>query len=829
MSAPSDDNWDTLRGQIIGLGEHSARKSYYPELQHRIHELEETRATLDASNRQLQAVLDAASEVAIIATAPDGRITLFNRGAEKMLGYNEHEVVGKQTPLMFHLRSEVEGRARIISKELGHQISGFNVFVENARLPGPNNHEWTYVRKDGAMLVVHLIVTVIHDEHGAINGFLGIAEDITRHKIMEHQIVENEKLLSTIINSMPSPIFYKDANGVYTGCNDAFCAYVGMQRQQIIGSTVFDIAPPDLAEIYYRADLELMGRSGIQTYETNMEYADGTVHDVILYKSCMHDSSGAVSGLVGVMLDITDRKRVEQELMKKEELFHLLFEKSGDANLLIDGEVFVDCNTATLRMLGYQEKQQVIFAHPADLSPEYQPGGQLSSVKAAEMIKLAYEQGSHRFEWLHKRADGTELPVEVMLTAIPMNDRTIIHTAWRDLTERKRADAENDRLTQNLLHSQKIESIGRLAGGVAHDFNNLLTPIIGYAEMLHEFCASDERATQRLRGIRYAAGKASDLTRQLLAFGRKQLLEMKPVDLNQIIEFFRLILERTIREDLHIEFHLDPGLGAILADVSQIEQIIMNLAINAQDAMQTGGTIIVETANCHLGRNSLSGPDLPPGAYVKLMVSDNGSGMDNETLNRIFEPFFTTKEQGKGTGLGLATVFGIVKQHGGNINVYSEIGHGSTFTIYFPRLAEVLQSQEAEIQPIELSPLEHDATILVVEDSEMVRELVVELLTGRGYKVLVAETPTQARTIMEQNLGDIDLLLSDVIMPEKNGLDLYNDLRCLCPFLKVLFMSGYSDNIVSHLNQLADNLSYIQKPFSSHDLFARINEILSNP
>jgi PAS domain S-box-containing protein len=828
MSTPSDDNWDKLRGQIIGLGEHSARKSYYPELQQRIRELEETRATLAASNRQLQAVLDAASEVAIIATDPDGLITLFNHGAEKMLGYGAPEVVGKQTTLIFHLESEVEARAEILSKELGRNITGFTAFVENARFLGLDNREWTYVRKDGATLLVNLIVTSIHDEHGAINGFLGIAEDITRQKVMEHQIVENEKLLGTIINSIPNPIFYKDRNGVYTGCNDAFCTYMGMHRQRVVGCTVFDIAPPDLAEIYHRADLELMERSGTQKYEANFVYADGAVHDVIFYKSCLLDSGGAVCGLVGVMLDITDRKRVEQELAQKEELFHLLFEKSGDANLLIDGEVFIDCNTATIRMLGYQDKQQVIFAHPSDLSPEYQPDGQLSSVKASEMIKQAYDRGSHRFEWLHKRADGTELPVEVMLTAIPMNDRTIIHTAWRDLTEQKRAEAENDRLTRNLLHSQKIESIGRLAGGVAHDFNNLLMPIMGYTEMLQEFCASDERAARRLRGIRYAAEKASDLTRQLLAFGRKQLLEMKAVDLNQTIEAFRLILERTIREDVHIELHLDPGLGAILADVSQIEQIIMNLVVNAQDAMPAGGTLVVETANCHLGMNSLSGPDLPAGAYVKLVVSDNGCGMDKETLKCIFEPFYTTKEQGKGTGLGLATVFGIVKQHGGNINVYSEIGHGSTFTIYFPRLAEVQQSEEAEVTQIELSPLEHDATILVVEDSPMVRELAVELLTGRGYGVLVAETPTQARAIMEQNGGTIDLLLSDVIMPEKNGLELYDELRRLWSPLKVLFMSGYSENIVTHQNQMAHNFNYIQKPFSSQELFAKINEILSH-
>ena len=826
MGSPSNDNWDRLREQIIGLGEHSARKSYYPELQRRIRELETARTTLAASNRHLQAVMDAASEISIIATDRNGLITVFNHGAEKMLGYSTEEMVGKQTPMLFHLVSEAEGRGGILHEELGKPVEGFQVFVENASLFGLDHQEWTYVRKDGGTLLVNLIVTTILDENGEISGFLGIAEDITTQKVMEQRIVDNEKLLSTIINSIPNPIFYKDTNGRYTGCNDAFCQQTGYPRERIIGVTVHHLLSYEQAKAHHQADLELMRSKGTQTYEAAATYADGQLHEVLYYKSCIRDNFGEVSGLVGVMLDITERKRVEQELSQKEQLFRLLFEKSGDANLLIDGSVFIDCNMATLNMLGFIDKQQVISTHPADLSPEYQPDGRLSSEKANEMILLAFEHGSHRFEWLHKRADGSDLPVEVMLTAIPMHGRWLIHTAWRDLTEKKRAETENQRLTQNLLHAQKIESIGRLAGGVAHDFNNLLTPIIGYAEMLRKICETDEQATKRLASLLDAAGKARHLTRQLLAFGRKQMLEMKVVDLNQVITAFRLILERTIRENVHIELKLDAGLGAIMADTSQIEQIIMNLAINAQDAMPDGGILIIETANCHLDANTLAEPDLPAGSYVKLMVSDNGSGMGEETLTHIFEPFFTTKEQGKGTGLGLATVFGIAKQHGGHVNVYSETGLGSTFTLYFPRLAEagVQEAEELE-ESVSVTP-EHNATILLVENSAMVREMVSELLADQGYRILIAEAPGKALAIMEQHGDEIDLLLSDVIMPEMNGLALYDELRQMRPDLKVLFMSGYSENIVSHQNILVDNLNYIQKPFSSRALFAKISDII---
>lgn len=828
MKKPSDEveDWESRRELIIGLGEHSARKSYYPELQHRIHELESTRATLAAANLQLQAVLDAASEFSIIATDKDGLITIFNRGAEKMLGYSAHEMVGKQTPMAMHLASEIDERGKELSKELGRPVTGFRVLVEQARVVGTEQHEWTYLRKDGGRLLVSLTVTIILDEQGHTTGYLGIAEDITQRKAAERQLLESEELLSSIINTIPNPIFYKDCNGIYTGCNDAFCRYLGFPREKIINSTVYDLAPKKLAESYHQADIDLMQKKGIQVYETPVRYADNKLHDVLFYKSAMLRKDGSLRGLVGVMLDISELKQAEYELRQKEELFHLLFEKSGDANLLIDGTAYIDCNEATLRMLGCTDKQQVLDSHPGDLSPEYQPDGARSASKANEMLLYAYEHGSHRFEWLHRRMDGTPLPVEVMLTAIPMRDRWLLHTAWRDLTDRKRAEAEQERLAQNLLHAQKIESIGRLAGGVAHDFNNLLTPIMVYAEMLRTSCASDEKTMKKLNGIISASCKARDLTSQLLAFGRKQILEMKIVNLNEILEAFSPILERTIREDIHITMKLAPDLGSIMADRPQIEQIIMNLAINAQDAMPGGGDLLIETSTIILHESEKIHSQLPPGEYVKLCVSDTGCGMDSATQERIFEPFFTTKESGKGTGLGLATVFGIAKQHSGHVDVYSEPDHGSTFTVYFPRLDG--QSATADnVEEVNCPRLHRDICILLVEDNAMVRELTNELLTDQGYSVLVAEDPQQALSLMDTNLDAVDLLLSDVIMPHMSGPALFEKLKQLKPGLQVIFMSGYNEDLIVNRHVLADSTCYIQKPFLSHDLLQKIDEVLS--
>ncbi|HEX9080442.1 MAG TPA: PAS domain S-box protein [Desulfuromonadaceae bacterium] len=792
------------------------------ELQQHLKELGEARNALDAANRQMRAVLDAATEVSIIATDPDGLITLYNKGSEKMLGYTAEEMVGKCTPLCLHLESEVTGRGRRLSAELGRDVSGFAVFVAQAHGHGTEDNEWTYVRKDGSPILVTLAVTMIRDARGEITGYLGIAEDVTHRKSVEDQLRENKELLSTIINSLPSPVFFKDSNGIYQDCNEAFCAYLGIPKERIVGSTVFDIAPPDLAAIYHRADIDLMKQHGTQVYEAAVRYADGTNRDVLFYKSAILRPDGSLRGLVGIMLDITERKHAEAALRNSGELFRLLFEKSGDANLLLDGSMFVDCNEATVRMLGCTEKKCVLNAHPADISPQFQPDGRPSAEKADEMIALAFTRGSHRFEWLHRRMDGTDLPVEVMLTAIPMHGRWLLHTAWRDISDRKRAEEEKERLTQRLLESQKLESIGRLAGGVAHDFNNLLTPIMGYAEMLRSSFAPTDPHYRRIAGIIDASVKARDLTRQLLAFSRKQVLDMKPLDLNQVIESFGSILERTIREDVAISMKLDPNLGSVLADRLQIEQIIMNLAINAQDAMPAGGSLMIETANVTLeGAVTPGTEDVPGGAYVMLAFSDTGHGMDADTLTHVFEPFYTTKEQGKGTGLGLATVFGIVKQHGGNIFVYSEPDTGTTFKVYLPRI----DGQPAATEPdADGGTKPHSARILLVEDNAMVREMTGELLTQQGYSVVTADGPDQAVELLRESELPVDLLLSDVVMPKMSGPALYEALRAVQPDLKVLYMSGYTENVIAHHGMLDRGINYIQKPFTTSALVRKVEE-----
>jgi len=382
--------------------------------------------------------------------------------------------------------------------------------------------------------------------------------------------------------------------------------------------------------------------------------------------------------------------------------------------------------------------------------------------------------------------------------------------------------APRKQLESQLLQSQKMESIGRLAGGIAHDFNNLLTPILGYAELLK--LKTPPHHHTELDRIMEAADKARVLTRQLLSFGRKQILEMKVIDLNQVLSRFYEILRRTIRENVEIGLHLTRYVYGVRADANQLEQIVLNLAINAQDAIEGNGRLTIETAAVTLDEEyAQQHPEVTPGDYLMLAISDSGSGMDLPTLNKIFEPFFTTKTVGKGTGLGLAMVHGLVKQHDGHIWVYSEPGTGTVFKIYFPIVGGAPVDVTVPVAPrTQLSA--GSSTILLVEDNEMVRSLVFDLLHDSGHHVLVASGPKEALKVARGER--IDLLLTDVVMPDMTGPELYEKLLKEQVQSKVLYMSGYTNNVVVHHGALCEGVNFIQKPFAVKELCHKIETIL---
>jgi signal transduction histidine kinase/CheY-like chemotaxis protein/HAMP domain-containing protein len=397
----------------------------------------------------------------------------------------------------------------------------------------------------------------------------------------------------------------------------------------------------------------------------------------------------------------------------------------------------------------------------------------------------------------------------------------------RDITEHYETEQEKKQLEAQLLHARKMEAVGTLAGGVAHDFNNMLAVILGYAEMLLLGRSETDPQKTDIVEIAKAATRARDLTRQLLAFARKQTLEMKPLDLNSVILGLEKMLRRTLRENVQLEAHLSPNIRSMEGDVGQIEQIILNLAVNAQDAMPEGGALIVETADIVLDEAyALDHEDVTAGPYILMAVGDTGAGMDKQTLDRIFDPFFTTKELGRGTGLGLSTVYGIVKQHGGHITVYSEVGMGTTFRVYFPRSSRTTATTEE--QSIE-RPVRGSETVLIVEDQEQMRAVTCSMLARYGYQVLQAADAETALNLEASHDGPIHLLVTDVVMPGMNGKELCERLLSRRRGVKALYMSGYTTNEIGRHGVLDPAVNFIQKPFSLTGFTSKVREVLDQP
>jgi PAS domain S-box-containing protein len=421
--------------------------------------------------------------------------------------------------------------------------------------------------------------------------------------------------------------------------------------------------------------------------------------------------------------------------------------------------------------------------------------------------------------------DRSEKIVNFMLVQLNTGENLM---ACVDITEQKKTEIEMATLQEQVRQSQKMEAVGRLAGGVAHDFNNLLTVIKGYSQISLIELEEDMPLKENIEGIKEAADRAADLTRQLLAFSRRQVMEMKVLDLNPILKNMDKMLRRLLGEDIELLIHLAEDLGRVKVDVGQMEQVVMNLAVNARDAMPSGGRLTIETANAELDDTYTRSHDgVIPGQYVLVSVSDTGMGMTPEVQERIFEPFFTTKEKGKGTGLGLSTVYGIVKQSGGNIWVYSEPGKGTTFKIYLPLMDGPKEETKEKKLIKENLPLGNE-TILVVEDEGEVRKLAVKILKGQGYRVLEASRGDEALQIQEKNNGPIDLILVDVVMPGMSGSDLVKRFSPLHPETKILYMSGYTDDAVIHHGVLAEGVNYLQKPFTIEGVTRKVREVMDS-
>ena len=635
----------------------------------------------------------------------------------------------------------------------------------------------------------------------------------------------HDLIIATLRTAMDG-FWVVDENGHFIDVNDAYCELIGYSRDELLGMSISDLesaeSPQETAQHIARVRAE-----GRDRFLTRHRRKDGVILDVEVSTHYVPHGGGI---FIVFVRDVSEGLEKERALRSSRDgLQREVFEREAEASLLrtavehLPGSVLVTdkggrieyVNPAFTRITGYLP-EEALGKTPRLLK---------SGVQDAATYKALWGTILSGREWfgelVNRRKDGTQYVQELLVA--PIRDRhghpTHFVGIGHDVTERRD-------LERQMRAAQRMEAVGRLAGGIAHDFNNLLTVIQGYARFLHDDFREGDPAREDTDAILNAAERAARLTGQLLAFSRKQIQELRVVDLNETVAELDKLLRRLIGEDIDLVTKLSPDLGRAKVDVTQIEQVLMNLVVNARDAMSGGGKLTIETANAQLEETygAAKNVEVPPGQYVMLAVTDTGTGMDKETQSQIFEPFFTTKEKGKGTGLGLSTVYGIVKQSGGYIWVYSELGQGTTFKMYLPRVGEEVKLAASLHRAV--GELRGKETILLVEDDEPVRKVAARILRRHGYRVLQAGNGGDALLLCERHEGPIHLMLTDVVMPQMSGRELAKRLAAVRPDMRVIFSSGYTDNAVAHRGVFDEGTVFVQKPFSPNALLRKVRETL---
>ena len=736
---------------------------------------------------------------AVFETDASLKLTYANQKAFDLFGYSSEEFRSGLNALeMLHAEDRTEARGTFEGRLKGED---------------PGVARYTGLRKDGTTFPIHFHASVIRRE-GQLAGLRGIIVDLTDSMRVEDEIRSSGQRFKNIVESSPMGMhlyeIQADNRLVFVGANPAADQILGVNNTAFLGMTIPE-AFPALGNTEIPLRYREAASEGIEWRSEQVTYEEGYIQgafEVVAFQT----SPGSMAAM---FRDVTERRRAEAAVRLSEAKFRTVVDQSNEAIYILYQDRFDLVNRKFCEITGVTPEEAA--------SPEFNLW-ELIAEESRPLIRERQEKRArgkyvpelYQFQIQPKR--GRKVHVEASVREIEYGDGKAILGRLRDITEEKRLE--------NQLHqAQKMESIGRLSGGVAHDLNNLLTPIIGYAELLRDDLSPEDHRRESAEEIIRAGFRSKDLVRQLLAFSRRQTLEFKPTDLNALLLGFEKLLRRTIREDIEIRVRPDPSLPTILGDKGQLEQVIMNLAVNAQDAMPGGGTLHIETASATFDDEFASSrPGVKPGFYVLLALTDNGEGIDADTRERIFEPFFTTKEQGRGTGLGLATVYGIVKQHGGNIWVYSEPGEGTTFKCYFPVATEAPSGETPRSGPEE--GLGGSETILVVEDEAAVRSLAVSILKRGGYTVRSAGDAPACLALLEDHSGPLHLLLTDVVLPGMNGRDLYEEVSRRFPDSRVLFMSGYTDDVVSHRGVLDEGIAFLQKPFSVQALSRKVRDVL---
>jgi len=675
--------------------------------------------------------------------------------------------------------------------------------------------ERVHVALDGEILHVQLHWAVAPGYEDTYGRVLASIEDITDRK-------RAEEAYSRLCNMARDLICVADIHtATFVRINPAFEEVLGYSKEELLGRPFLDfVHPEDVASTIAVIQDKLKEGVDVISFENRYRCKDGSYRHLD-WNSHPKPEEGLTFAIAH---DITERKRNEEALRESEKKYRIILETMEEGYHEVDlAGRFTFFNRSFQKILGYSSEELM------GMSYRHYAADEIDRNKVLEAYNRVFRTGEplQGFVWGIIRKDGQRRTIEVSASLIIEKNNQIIgfRGLVRDITDRIHTETDRERLQAQLAQSQKMESVGRLAGGVAHDFNNMLSVILGHAEMGLMQVDPGDPLRRRLEQIQETATRSADLVRQLLAFARKQTVAPKVLDLNDTVAGMLKMLRRIIGEDIDLAWMPGANLWPVRMDPAQIDQLLVNLCVNARDAIADVGKVTIETENRSFSlKDSKDRPGFLPGHYVLLAVSDNGAGMDKEVLDHLFEPFFTTKDLGKGTGLGLATVYGIVTQNEGFVNVYSEPDQGTTFRIYLPRHEEE-ESLEKGTDPIQ-AVIGGDETVLLVEDDPMLLEIGQGMLERLGYTVVSTGMPDEAIRLAGTHTGEIHLMITDVVMPTMNGKDLANRIAEIRPVMKTLFMSGYTANVIAHHGVLDEGVHFIQKPFSMKDLAAKVRETI---
>ncbi|MBB4750552.1 PAS domain S-box protein [Actinoplanes lobatus] len=738
---------------------------------------------------------------AIIVSRSDGTITMANRRAHEMFRYTTEPLVGRTLD---------------------------DLIPDDVRDPHPlplRRLPLRGTRRDGTVFPVEVSLSAVRAPDGE-----RYVTAVLRDDTVQREAARNRSLLASIVQSSHDAIVTIDLDGRVLSWNPGAEALYGHPPADIIGKSIDEIIPADRQadEKQVRLLVRLGGR--VDRYRSVRRTARGEIIAVSTLVSPLLDEHGTIVGTTSTTRDISDRERAEAQVQA-------ILDAAPDAVLGVaaSGEMVL-VNAEAERLFGHT-RYDLLHMPLNRLLPDGLPAASAVLWTGEDTTPLDSERaadGQADQRWAARRAigrDGTEIPVDIACSALHTDSGVVTVAVVRDITDRLateeerrrlREEAEKQRLEARIQQTQRLESLGQLAGGIAHDFNNLLAVILNYASFIIEDSAGTPPASDAEQ-IARAARRGSDLTHQLLAFARREVIRPRPLNLNDVVTEVHQMLRRSLGEHITLTVRTPAGLPSVMMDPGQMEQVLVNLAVNGRDAMPTGGRLTIDTAAVEVDIEHVAAQaGLPPGRYVRLRVSDTGTGMPREVIDKVFEPFFTTKPSGQGTGLGLATVYGIITQAGGTVQIYSEEGIGTTFTILLPATDVEPHEQVPEDPGLDLTG--HGASVLVVEDEDALRDVTCRILRRAGYTVLAAGGGDEALRLAAEN--SVDVLLTDVIMPNMLGKDLADAVRERWPGTRVLFMSGYAQPVLTTHGTLSAEVHLLEKPFTGAELMRALHEEL---